>query len=451
MSRFLLLNFEDFGLNQDITKTIQSHTLFCICCLERNVGFINITTCSHSDYLDNFTRPELKPINEVICHTCHNMLKKIKQFKLQVEQSFNLLTTQALDTESADIRKANFEVVNVVNINIPSENPNPSEADTNATVPPDKTPAPEPTPAKPVTEKQMKNIKEALKIIDNNTKNASVKLFTDSVKTLVEKEAAAITESVACFIKTEIPEPPVIVKIEGNTSVEEQEAQETPVSPNILNIRTVMITEEELKEERATIAASDAYRLMPHRCDKCLIGFNYKENLEDHNNRKHMAKKGCVVCDICEQILYPAGGYAAHKYRHFSRFECAKCCKRYHCYESAVDHYKLAHTEQVEKPSGRRRRPEYRLPRQDRDRSPHAPPTHTVVKRQRQHTAGGKKHLVYRCSICKQVLKNYENLQKHMQIKHFKNSGLECDLCGRKYTNRIYLKRHMAKHFAADK
>ncbi|CAH0602490.1 unnamed protein product [Chrysodeixis includens] len=354
MSRLLEL------INQDVIETIQSHTLFCICCLKRNVDFINITTCSHSDYLYNFTRPELKPINEVICHTCHRILKKIKQFKLQVMQSFNLLTTQALNMETADKVKPSFGFVKVVDINIPSENPNPREADSNAIVPPDK--ATEPTLAKPVNKKQKKNKKEALNIIDDN---ASVKLFaavemeeaaiTEYMETIVVKEEASVMDPLACSGKTATPELPAIVKIEGNPMMEEEtQVPEVVIENAVTGVISRIAGTDAVVCSDPGRAKDDMPKLTAgFPCPMCNKGYQTKEAMQDHFNYQHLGKTvhKCPVCDKpmaslqhVERHMIAMHGQKKDKPRNHEKTHICKVCGRSFKYKRALTQHEPIHS-----------------------------------------------------------------------------------------------------------
>lgn len=64
MSGFLYVNLQDFGLNDDITETVKSATLFCICCLDRNAKFLKLTGCKHTVCLDEWLKHEVI----LVCH-----------------------------------------------------------------------------------------------------------------------------------------------------------------------------------------------------------------------------------------------------------------------------------------------------------------------------------------------------------------------------------------------
>lgn len=60
MSRFLVLNFQDFGLEHNISETIQSQSLFCVCCLRKDGQFYKLSSCNHKRYLDIFHQLKTK-------------------------------------------------------------------------------------------------------------------------------------------------------------------------------------------------------------------------------------------------------------------------------------------------------------------------------------------------------------------------------------------------------
>ncbi|XP_063371864.1 zinc finger protein 665-like [Cydia amplana] len=306
MSRFLLLNFKDFGLNQDITQTIQSQTLACICCLDSNVPLINLSTCKHEIYLQNFYKTVAEPTKKVVCLECHNVLKMIETFRQQVVNSFQRLTEEVTSKPPQNYNKLNKNKYKLtekktVNIYLP--------------------------PAKYTAEKWQPQ-PQINKIVKKEVESAEPALPVVKIKAEpVESERE----------KVEIEIVPVKKREEAKGTKLLEKAKKNPA------VRTVTLTKEELVLERLKLAQSPAYLKLPYRCESCVVGFNYEENIQDHMKRKHGPKVGSVTCDVCLAVLHPPGSLAAHMFRHLTRYACVKCDARYPSYDDTLHHYKKQH------------------------------------------------------------------------------------------------------------
>ncbi|KAI8431363.1 hypothetical protein MSG28_015899 [Choristoneura fumiferana] len=388
MSRFLLLNFKDFGLSQDITQTIQSQTLVCICCLDSNLPLISLSTCKHEYYLESFYKSVSEPSRKLVCSSCHNMLKKIEVFRQQVMKSLRCLEAEEKNC-TPQLNKLNLTTKNVVNIYLP--------------------------PTKYVPERR-----PLTKAVEPQIKKQSVKNEPESVEPglPVVKIKAEPADSEKVHVEIEI-EPSVL-----EISPEPQ----PPEKVETLSVRTVTLQKEELMLERLKQAQSPSYLKFPYRCQSCVMGFNYEENIKDHIKRKHGPKVGSVTCDICLAVLYPPGSINAHMFRHLTRYECTKCNQRYSTYDDALHHYKKVHGENsTHKCSDC-------LYSTD---SPQMLRKHKLLHQKR-----------FTCKDCGVVLATRPSLTRHMAVLHNKRI-YKCVHCGSVHSDGATFVAHMRRHGAA--
>ncbi|XP_063391938.1 zinc finger protein 62-like isoform X2 [Cydia fagiglandana] len=400
MSRFLLLNFKDFGLNQDITQTIQSETLACICCLDSNVPLINLSTCKHEIYLQNFYKTVAEPSKKVVCLECHNVLKMIETFRQQVVNSFQRLTEEVTSTAPQNYKKLNKNKYNLT-----------EKKTVNIYLPPAKYTAekwqPQPQINK-IVKKEVESVEPALPV---------VKIKAEPVESEREK------------VEIEI------------LPVEKQEGTKASPDKNPA-VRTVTLTKEELVLERLKLAQSPAYLKLPYRCESCVVGFNYEENIQDHMKRKHGPKAGSVTCDVCLAVLHPPGSLAAHMFRHLTRYACVKCDARYPTYDDTLHHYKKQHGDRCLRCSECHYTTEITCN--------HCGMKFATATHLRMHVQfSDHPKQTFRCPDCPKEFAVEAEMKQHRNIhkkQRLRSTDRICDYCGRVYTSREHLIRHIQTH-----
>ncbi|XP_063545178.1 zinc finger protein 184-like isoform X4 [Cydia strobilella] len=399
MSRFLLLNFKDFGLNQDITQTIQSQTLACICCLDSNVPLINLSTCKHEIYLQNFYKTVAEPTKKVVCLECHNVLKMIETFRQQVVNSFQRLTEEVTSTPPQNYNKHNKKKYNLT-----------EKKTVNIYLPPAKYTAekwqPQPQINK-IVKKEVESVEPALPV---------VKIKAEPVESEREK------------VEIEI------------VPVKKQEETKAPPDKNPA-VRTVTLTKEQLVMERLKQAQSPGYLKLPYRCESCVVGFNYEENIQDHMKRKHGPKVGSVTCDVCLAVLHPPGSLAAHMFRHLTRYECMKCDARYPSYDDTLHHYKRQHGDCL-------RCAECHYTTEITCN--HCGMKFATATHLRMHVQfSDHPKQTFQCPDCPKEFAVEAEMKQHRNIhkkQRLRSTDRICDYCGRVYTSREHLIRHIQTH-----
>ncbi|CAB3258302.1 unnamed protein product [Arctia plantaginis] len=131
--------------------------LFCICCLEQTGPYVKLGACSHREYLDSFPIPVISSVPETVCYSCHGTLKKIAQFRQQVQQSFNLLEKKIESLENITSSKRNLTISKTRLLNTPELKKHVKEEPEN----------------KSDSVTKMKNNRTALEILNNNTNSLS--------------------------------------------------------------------------------------------------------------------------------------------------------------------------------------------------------------------------------------------------------------------------------------
>ncbi|XP_063899468.1 uncharacterized protein LOC110383147 isoform X2 [Helicoverpa armigera] len=215
---------------------------------------------------------------------------------------------------------------------------------------------------------KLKNIESAFKIIKSNQNDACMSFLAASLqnisKTLLKDNLNISTQNITSFInlrkisentskltldgvqnklldnKKDILKKSLTKKCTNNYKMRKHKLLELRISSKI---KKTKITREELLEERSRTAVSQAYANSLYRCDNCLLGFYYEENFKDHMKRKHSPKQDTMRCDVCLQSLNPGSGYEEHVSRHFTRFDCLVCNRRFSSFEVALSHYKTKH------------------------------------------------------------------------------------------------------------
>ncbi|KAJ8704932.1 hypothetical protein PYW08_012252 [Mythimna loreyi] len=199
-------NSEDCLMN-DVADIVTSPSLLCICCLQTHSPYINLDTCTHADYLDNFEKPAMELNKQVICYQCHGMLKKIKLFKQQVENSFKLISDSVENISQDTQQKLSLTKSQIFKIDIPSTWRRRNRRIKNRGTTQTKRPKPKTTidkiegvpkintvpqtivePSKPNIEnnllKKNKNIEDALKILSVNQNSGCINLLASSLQTI---------------------------------------------------------------------------------------------------------------------------------------------------------------------------------------------------------------------------------------------------------------------------
>ncbi|XP_022834984.1 zinc finger protein 883-like [Spodoptera litura] len=415
-----------------------SYALVCICCASQSPVLINMSTCKHTDFLTNYLNLELELKKMYICNLCHNMLKKIEIFKQQVEDSVALLLNQA------PILKIN----KLHNMQI--------------------------APIKSFTHLTIIEVEKDIKI-EPVTDNIS---DTEEVKNEIESSDND-TEVPLSVLQTNKNKRKRDMRYEGK-------------------IKTVYLTEDDLRIEREKMAADEKYLKLPYKCELCILAFDHELTLQNHNEGRHKKDEDGFECNVCKSTLSTKVTFKEHVQRHYRRLECMVCQKRYNHMSSALQHYTEQHAgdtntlfscNKCEFTASTRRAYRYHLDKHKKK------PSCSICGNQFVNSNGLKVHMYtiqdnrfplltlglspvsficdecgakfltksslqvhinwehlkigHKCTQCTKVFKNSYTLDRHVSYVHNKlrpPRNKICDYCGRGFTTQTILKSHIRTH-----
>ncbi|CAH1642758.1 unnamed protein product [Spodoptera littoralis] len=376
-----------------------SYALVCICCTSQSPVLINMSTCKHTIFLTNYLNLELELKKMYICNLCHNMLKKIEVFKQQVEDSVALLLNQA------PILKIN----KLHNMQI--------------------------APIKSFTHLTIIEVEKDIKIepVTDNTSD------TEELKNEMESSDND-TEVPLSVLQTNKNKRKRDMRYEGK-------------------IKTVYLTEDDLRIEREKMAADEKYLKLPYKCELCILAFDHELTLQNHNEGRHKKDEDGFECNVCKSTLSTKVTFKEHVQRHYRRLECMVCQKRYNHMSSALQHYTEQHSgdantlfscNKCEFTASTRRAYRYHLDKHKEK------PSCSICGNQFVNSNGLKVHMYtvhqqssrqYKCEECNKQYRARSGLEAHQKSAHattdFKAFCVECKTY---FKNRASLVHHMHTH-----
>nr|XP_034838826.1 zinc finger protein 43-like [Maniola hyperantus] len=245
-------------------------------------------------------------------------------------------------------------------------------------------------------------------------------------------------------------------------------------------VKIIVLSEQEMLEDRKLNASKSRYLRLPYKCEKCITSFDHEVNLVDHINKKHKKEEGSQVCNICESVLNTKISFEEHYKRHYRRYECIKCGRRDNNVYSVLQHYKETHgkvdmtftcqlcdftTESIHKLSNRTYscEPCGKVYRNKSGLSTHMALKHSDMKPAycvpcnqsfpsesslRHHLRKASKHISeedkkFTCSDCNAKFLAKRQLQEHIDWVHLKCTNHTCNKCSKSFKCERNLKRHL--------
>lgn len=376
---------------------------FCICCLIQNGPFISISLCVHADFLNTY--PILKEstqLKKIVCEDCHLLMTKIYKFKLQIEETCNFLSNKIDYIDKLEQRKKKLSRSNIVYNDIPAINKNiESQEDENSnkiknietalTILNNNATSLESCDLKSMTEvlfqmtantlnlesskvlpdKKKNRNRDAMLSKFESVPNINMNVLPVDVKEKSEyiiNELLKNTEEVANFdrvtkkLPVEKNETVTVATMKRNSEIIRSDSGPKTLADdsNYDNIAStsqaflpIKLNKNQLLKEREEKMKSADFLRWPYRCEQCVIGFRYKENLKFHK-RHHQKRNGFVTCEICLQ--YVQDTYInEHTERHYNRLQCDKCKKIFALSDEAYQHYEDVHSLETLKRKSTRR------------------------------------------------------------------------------------------------
>ncbi|KAF9416869.1 hypothetical protein HW555_005872 [Spodoptera exigua] len=370
----------------------------CICCASQSPVLINMSTCKHTGFLTNYLKLELDLKKMYMCNLCHNLLKKIELFKQQVEESFALLLDQAPILKINKVHNLQISPL-AFTTNLPDV-----EVETEIKI-------------EPINE----NISE-----------------TEELKNEIESSDND-TEIPLAVLKNNKRKRKKDVRYEGK-------------------IKTVFLSEDDLRIEREKMAAKENYLKLPYKCELCIVAFDHELTLQSHNEGRHKKVKNGFECNVCKSTLSTKFSYKEHVQRHYRRLECMVCHKRYNHMSSAIQHYTEQHStddtlyscRMCEYTTSSNRAYRYHMDKHKEK------PSCSICGNQFVNSNGLKVHMFtvhqqssrkYKCEECNKQYKARSGLEAHQKSAHATpDTRAFCVVCKTYYRNRQSLVHHMNTH-----
>ncbi|CAH2083748.1 unnamed protein product [Euphydryas editha] len=372
MTKELKYTLMDYSLNLDENKPSQKK--ICISCLIKDVPFIPLSTCEHTKIFDILLDYKVEFSENFICYICHNVLKKIHKFKNQANESINKLYNQS----------KHLDVV------------------------------------KPVQHLQCSNI-------EINSAIDSQPLEVDIIKPSNNDNIIEIATEIKIERSLDFEEELPLKAKKAKKKVSKAKKQLHKEYKG--QIRIVMLTMEELLEERRAEALKKNYLKLPYKCEYCITGFDHELTLKSHMEKRHGKKSNGIECKICNSILGTKISFNEHHKRHFRRYECIECGRRNSYIYTVLKHYNENHG---------RIKTVFKCELCD-----FSTESHRVYRYHRD------KHRTKKvvCQVCGNTFVNNAGLKTHMFTVHGQSSRVySCAECGKQYRAKSGLAAHAATH-----
>ncbi|KAG6459881.1 hypothetical protein O3G_MSEX011657 [Manduca sexta] len=384
MSYFIELNLPAYNADAEILGSFPEAV--CVCCLARNVPYVNLASCKHTEYLESFFKYKAEFPNTV-CYVCHEMLRKIDAFKQQVEDSTLILNKEVLNMKKHKLHNLQSSPVKIT-VDIIPEITN-DVLKNELTLPPEA------------------DIKEETDTSDFETEMPlSMIKKQKEMKDLVKKELTLI-------IKNERLDPSPFMD-----------------GKYVGKLKMHLLTREELEKERELLRTEEKYQKLPFKCESCIIGFNREMYLKKHLRQRHKAEIGSYTCDICKSVFSTEISLKPHHRRHFIRYDCKVCGKRYIDERAIVSHYNEKHGK-----DGATVHNKFKCKLEECGFETHS---------YRSFMYHRSKHERYPCTMCDKVYSKWIQLRSHIYGVHRKKqTTFPCKKCDKVYKQSCGLRIHM--------
>ncbi|XP_068627397.1 zinc finger protein OZF-like [Battus philenor] len=388
--------------------------LKCMCCLATKVPFINLNTCKHAGFFSTIFENKMDFAGMFVCISCHCIISKINNFKHQVEECYFALkkVSKVLKNKTRKLQISTIDVYSTVN---------------------------------------------------NQSIEYVTKEFVVS-KSDLKTELSDVKEEDDSCSETEMDQPLMKIKRtrKKRLKAEVKKVNKTSVrlGPRVYDgkIKIVMISQDEMLEERRTDLLKSSYINLPYKCESCITGFDHKLTLNLHMEQRHSTKSGGYVCDICKSVLSTETSFKAHQQRHLRRYECVECGKRNNNVYSVVKHYKEEHgpinflyscsecefTTESQR-SLRYHRDKHKAKVQCSDCNKTF--VNSTVLRVHKFTVHRQSDRVYSCNVCGKRYHAKSSLVAHVSRHNSAHTGdTFCATCGTQFGSALGLKHHLKTH-----
>ncbi|KAJ0169677.1 hypothetical protein K1T71_014862 [Dendrolimus kikuchii] len=185
----------------------------------------------------------------------------------------------------------------------------------------------------------------------------------------------------------------------------------------------IKLTKEQVLQEMHEKSKELSYIKSPHKCEKCVKGFNFEDLLRNHNE-KHCMENGSFQCDMCFQYCPSAVSLRGHIKSHTTRYKCKLCSTIRLSRQHLLEHHAITHTGQPTIYSC--------------DTCSYTTNKRTVIQRHvRSHTMNQQ----HACHECGKLFKTIDSLRIHAS-RHERTRCYECDKCEKAFSYPCLLRKH---------
>ncbi|KAI5636817.1 zinc-finger double domain-containing protein [Phthorimaea operculella] len=405
----------------------------CVCCLKREYCQIDLTTCKHSSVFTKVFHYETSLPVKWICQLCHIMLVKIMAFKKQVEYSIAMLNKVCNGEEITNVTNKPLIILERSSIKI--------SYSTDCGLAVEEIPKTE-----SLTNQDAKMCIEALPLANELANHRA-----DNKNVEIEIEVKREEDDVNIFsdFDDDLPLAQINVPVVKTTG----RMLEAKYSGKI---QAVTLSKDEYLLEREQERNKEAFLRLPYRCEHCIIGFDHEDTLNEHIDKRHTERDGSFVCEFCKSVLNTEFSYKEHTRRHFKRFECVACLKRYNTLNACVEHYKEQHgaivTEYTCELCGfntdsNRKYRYHRVKHKEKPRCSLCGKNFVSNSGLRVHvlTQHKESKRVYACTECDKSFTAKSGLRAHLTSVH-RSSGAYCETCRTHFKCVTTLRHHLMTH-----
>ncbi|KAJ2941936.1 hypothetical protein O0L34_g10754 [Tuta absoluta] len=419
--------------NSDI-YTLSNNT--CVCCLRRDYALIDFTTCTHATHFAKVFHYKASFPLKWICQMCHIMLVKTVTFKKQVEYSIALLNKVYNREDIPKEPNKPLIILEQTTIGI--------SYTTDCGLAFEEVPKTE-----PLTNHEAKMRVEALPLANELANRTPDGLTDKDVEIEIEVKREEDGNNFSDF-DDDVPLAQISITAVKNTTTRTLEDKYSG------KIQVVTLTKEEYLSEREQERNKEAFLKLPYRCEHCVVGFDHEDTLREHRDKRHLQRDGSFVCELCKSVLNTEFSYKEHSRRHFKRFECAACVKRYNTLNACVEHYKERHGYIVTEYScelcgfhtdSNRKYRYHRVKHKEKPRCSMCGKTFVSNSGLRVHVLTQHKDSkrVYPCAECDKSFTAKSGLRAHLSSVH-RSSGAYCETCRTHFKCVTTLKHHLMTH-----
>ncbi|XP_052748265.1 zinc finger protein OZF-like isoform X2 [Galleria mellonella] len=433
MSQFIQLNLPEYEYNQEITKTLQPD-IICVCCLARDVNFINLATCKHTSFLEYVHKFKAQ----------HLRINNAKPHDLQFSTIDWTDNIDTIDNETIkdEENQAQYDEI-TTEVKIEHE----SSDDIDVPLSQIKKDIKKKKKKKTIEKKKVKagvhdKYEGKIRIVvltreemmserdRERRKDAYLKLpykcefcitgfdHELTLKDHMEKRHKQKKGGFICDICKSVLSTEISYKEHTKRHTRRYECCECGKRNN--NVYSVV---KHYNEQHGIISTTFTcqdcgYTTQSHR--------GYRYHRDKHKQKQH--------CTLCNSTFINNAGLRVHMYtvhKQSSRvYSCEACNKVYNAKSGLIAHMTSAHSNITAYCTLCRRhfRTEHNLAHHLRTNSKH------ITERDKRFT----------CAECEAKFLTKSSLQQHVDFVHLKNSKYECDKCCKVFKNGSALKKHVS-------